>query len=246
MLKEGGYTKDYSTNNISNLTLYIMIIMVFSSMVFLSVFLPITFLLYLLIPTLKFKNYFLIGVSLIFYAYGEPIYVFLMIGSSFMNYLFGKAIYANREYAKRWVAISVICNIVILGTFKYVPFFVMTVNSIFGISVLVPDITLPIGISFFTFQAMSYVIDVYREPEMKQGKFSNVLLYISFFPQLIAGPIIKYYEIQKEIDNRQFRWDKASLGIRRFIAGLTKKVLISNTLAYVADQTFGLQSGGGA
>lgn len=217
--------------------------MVFSSVVFLFVFLPVVFLLYLLIPSLRIKNLFLLFVSLIFYAYGEPVYVGLMILSALFNYGFG-LLAAREKTAKPAVALAVIVNLSILGVFKYTGFIVESINQAFGSSILAPRITLPIGISFFTFQALSYVIDVYRKEVRGQRNFGKVLLYISFFPQLIAGPIVKYHDIEKEISERSQTLEGIAKGIRRFIIGLAKKVLIANTMGQAADYVFGLESAG--
>lgn len=219
--------------------------MVFSSAIFLFAFLPIVCGLYFIMPNLKVKNALLIVASLIFYGFGEPIYVLLMIASIIVNYLFG--LFEYLAYTKKHCAvqklmlvISIVANIGVLGVFKYAGFFVENINHVTGLSIHVPSITLPIGISFFTFQALSYVIDVYRKPEMVQKKLFKLMLYISFFPQLIAGPIIRYSEIQKQIDNRVSTVDKTAEGISRFIRGLTKKLIIANAAGYIADSVFAL------
>lgn len=212
--------------------------MVFSSLMFLCIFLPITYILHTIIPNIKWKNALLIIVSLMFYAYGEPIYVFLMLGSVLLNYVSALLIAKYEQRKKLVLAINVILNLGILGLFKYTVFFMETVNGILGIDLPVPAITLPIGISFFTFQAMSYVIDVYRDTVEVQRKFHKVLLYISFFPQLIAGPIVKYRDICEQIDQRSADPKKTAEGLRRFICGLGKKVLISNAMGSVTDTIF--------
>lgn len=213
--------------------------MVFSSLTFLCVFLPVVFLLYSIVPSLKFRNGLLIMASLAFYAYGEPVYVLLMIFSSLLNYLCARWVAANpRKMSKLAVAAAVIVNLGILAVFKYSGFFVESLNSAAGLSLPVPQIALPIGISFFTFQALSYVIDVYRQSAEVQKNYFNVLLYISFFPQLIAGPIVKYRDISKQIENRTQDIEKIAKGLRRFICGLGKKVLIANTMGQAADAVF--------
>ena len=214
--------------------------MVFSSLVFLCVFLPVVFVLYTIIPSLKVKNALLITASLLFYAYGEPIYVLLMIFSSFINYIF--ALLVDKKKSKLVLAAAVVINLGILAVFKYTGFFVETVNSVFNASLPVPQIVLPIGISFFTFQALSYVIDVYRRNANVQKSFFSVLLYVSFFPQLIAGPIVKYKDIDDQIRYRVQTVDKCAEGVKRFIFGLAKKVLISNTMGQVADAVFNADS----
>lgn len=210
--------------------------MVFSSLVFLCIFFPISFIVYFLIPSIKYKNAWLIIISLLFYAYGEPIYVFLMIGSTFINFILGLYVKENKII----LSISVIINLLILGIFKYSDMIVVTCNSIFQTKIPEPNIDLPIGISFFTFQIMSYVIDVYRGETNKQKNFWKLLLYISLFPQLIAGPIVKYHDIEAQISDRKCSLKKVSYGLRRFILGLSKKVLISNIAAITADKLFSL------
>ena len=212
--------------------------MVFSSMVFLCIFLPVVFLLHLLLPGIRAKNGMLLLASLIFYAYGEPVYVILMIASAFVNYLSALLIGRKPAGKKAVMAVNVILNLAVLVLFKYTGFLAESVNTILGTAIPVPSIRLPIGISFFTFQAMSYVIDVYRGVTGAQKNFGKVLLYISFFPQLIAGPIVKYHDIAQEIENRTQTVDGVTDGIRRFIVGLSKKVLISNTVGLVADTLF--------
>lgn len=212
--------------------------MVFSSMVFLCIFLPVVFLLHLILPGIRAKNWMLLLASLVFYAYGEPVYVLLMIASAFVNYLSALLIEKKPSGKKAVMTINVILNLGVLVLFKYTGFLAESFNAIFGTAVPVPAIRLPIGISFFTFQAMSYVIDVYRGVTEPQKNFGKVLLYISFFPQLIAGPIVKYHDIAQEIENWTQTVDGVMNGIRRFIAGLSKKVLISNTVGLVADTLF--------
>ncbi|MBQ8860801.1 MAG: MBOAT family protein [Ruminococcus sp.] len=213
--------------------------MVFSSLTFLCLFLPIVFILYTVIPNLKVRNVLLIIASLFFYAYGEPIYVFLMIFSSLLNYLCALWVCKNpKKKSKFALVFAVVVNLGILGVYKYTGFILDTVNSIFNLSIPVPQIALPIGISFFTFQALSYVIDVYLGKVDVQKNFFNILLYVSFFPQLIAGPIVKYHDINEQIDNRKQDLDKIALGLRRFIVGLSKKVFIANTMGQVADSIF--------
>lgn len=214
--------------------------MVFSSFSFLCVFLPVLFLLYMLIPTIRAKNYLLLLFSLFFYAYGEPVFVFLMIGSVFVNYLL--AVWLVRwEIKKRAVlALGIVFNLLFLGVFKYAGFFVQTLNELPGVSLPVPDITLPIGISFFTFQVMSYLVDVYRQPELLERNFSKVLLYVSFFPQLIAGPIVKYHDVMRYISERKQNPEQVYRGLKRFIIGLAKKVLLANTVGQITDMVFAL------
>lgn len=228
--------------------------MVFSSSSFIFVFLPAVFLIYSILPGLKSKNVLLTIASLLFYAYGEPTFVLVMVFSVFMNYLFARGIsgaFAGRELeekgtvrsAKMICAGAVIFNIALIGVFKYAGFAVETINQITGLSLHVPQIALPIGISFFTFQALSYVIDVYREPWTVQKNFGKLLLYISFFPQLIAGPIVKYHDIAEFLEHRVYDSTETRMGMQRFIIGLTKKMLLANSMGAVADQMFALSPG---
>lgn len=213
--------------------------MVFSSLEFLCVFLPAVFLLYSVIPSLKAKNALLIIASLLFYAYGETLYVFLMIASSLLNYLCAVWTAKNPEkHSKAAIVTAVVLNLGILGVFKYTGFFVTSINGVTGLSIPVPQIALPIGISFFTFQALSYVIDVYRGAVEVQKNYFKVLLYITFFPQLIAGPIVKYRDINDQINSRSQSVEKTAQGLRRFICGLMKKVIIANTMGQAADAIF--------
>ena len=219
--------------------------MVFSSPVFLFLFFPVVFLIYKLLP-LRAKNYVLIVASLFFYAWGEPVYILLMLCSVAVNYVVARAIGAAQQAersGKVWVALCVVFNIGMLFVFKYSNFFVDNVNGMLGTAMIIPGIRLPIGISFYTFQAMSYVIDVYRKTNKAQKNFANVLLYISFFPQLIAGPIVKYHDIAQQITKRTETPDKTASGLRRFAVGLAKKLLIANAMGSVADKVFGLASG---
>ncbi len=212
--------------------------MIFSSLEFLCVFLPVVFALYCLLPSIKVKNALLIVASLLFYAYGEPVYVLLMIASSFMNYGMARLIAKGEKRKKMFLVLAVALNLGMLAVFKYADFAVDTVNGLLSTNIPLPGITLPIGISFFTFQALSYVIDVYWERVEVQKNYFNILLYISFFPQLIAGPIVKYRDINEAIENRVMNADEIAKGLRRFICGLGKKVLIANTAGLVADHVF--------
>ena len=212
--------------------------MVFSSLVFLSVFLPAVLLLYWLLPSIAGKNILLLAGSLLFYAYGEPVYVFLMAASSLFHY--ACALWICRYSSRRRVILTaaVIVNLGLLCIFKYASFLAETINSITGLGLPVPQIALPAGISFFTFQAMSYVIDVYRKQVQPQKNFAYVLLYISLFPQLIAGPVVRYHDVEQELTGRRFDLQDTAKGIRRFIAGLGKKVLIANYMGEIADTLF--------
>lgn len=216
--------------------------MVFSSLEFVCVFLPVVLVLYSIIPWLWGKNILLIIASLLFYAYGEPVYVFLMLGSVLVNYVL--ALLVGRYEKKRagkifFMVLDIAANLSVLAVFKYADFFIGTVNNLLKTNIPLPGITLPIGISFFTFQALSYVIDVYRGDCKAQKNPLKLLLYISFFPQLIAGPIIKYHDICDALSDRKQTFDDTAAGLRRFICGLGKKVLIANAAGKVADVLFG-------
>lgn len=209
--------------------------MLFSSIVFLFYFFPIVFLLYYAFSFSRtLQNVLLLIASLVFYAWGEPVYVFLMIASIVVNTLMGWLVGNKSGTGKKiclWIAVT--ANISVLFVFKYLGF----VLSNLGLESLGVDLPLPIGISFFTFQALSYVVDVYRGTTKVDNLF-NVGLYISFFPQLIAGPIIQYNSVADQIKNRKSTFDKVALGICRFTTGLGKKVLLSNCFAAIADNVF--------
>lgn len=211
--------------------------MVFSSLEFVCVFFPIVFLLYCIMPGIRIKNAFLIVASLLFYSYGEPAYVFLMIISAAFNYIFARLI-AGSGYKKIFLFADVAANLFLLFFFKYVSFFVEIWSAISGCQYGPFDMKLPVGISFFTFQALSYVIDVYFDKIQVQKNFWKVLLYISFFPQLVAGPIVRYRDINTAIESRKMDGKQIADGVRRFICGLGKKVLIANTMGQTADAVF--------
>lgn len=217
--------------------------MLFASTVFIFAFLPVVLILYYL-PLKRTRlgqNILLLVSSLLFYAWGEPKYVLIMIGSILVNYLLGLLIDKFRN-SKLWsrviLTITAVANLSVLFVFKYLVFAIKNINSLADLSLTVPNITLPIGISFFTFQAMSYVIDVYREKGEAQKNPMNVGLYISFFPQLIAGPIVRYETVAYQIKHRKETFDNFSTGVVRFIIGLSKKVLLANTMAVIADLSF--------
>ena len=216
--------------------------MVFSSTVFLFLFLPAVWLLYVLIDRrfVTAHNVLLGIASLLFYAYGEPVYIVIMLFSVLFNYCAALAIGAARdqgEERRRHVltAFAVVINLLILGFFKYVPW----LCSLMPFTVSLPALSLPVGISFYTFQVLSYVLDVSRGACGVQKNYFNLLLYISFFPQLIAGPIVAYEDIRTQLTARTVTVEKTASGIRRFVWGLSKKLLISNTAAWIADAAFG-------
>ena len=218
--------------------------MVFSSLTFLCIFLPVILILDRILPGVRTKNVLLLIASIVFYAYGEPVCVFIMLGSCILNYLWalfiGKCLDKDKlVLAKVIVALSVIQNLAVLGVYKYADFAISQINLIPGVSIKPTGIVMPIGISFFTFQAMSYVIDVYRRDCTVQKNPFSVMLYVSFFPQLVAGPIVKYHDIELEISTRKETPEETAKGIRRFICGLAKKVFIANYVAVIADKLFG-------
>jgi alginate O-acetyltransferase complex protein AlgI len=213
--------------------------MVFSSPVFIFLFLPIVYLINLVLPK-RFSNGFLLLFSLIFYAWGEPLYVFLMIFSGLINFLLTLSMKEDSNRRKIVLIIAIIFNIGLLGLFKYADFLILTINGILKTSLPLLNLPLPIGISFYTFQTMSYVFDVYNHETSVQRNYFSLLLYITFFPQLIAGPIVQYHDIAKQIESRFVTLDKTAVGLRRFIVGLSKKVLLANAMAIIADRLFAL------
>lgn len=205
--------------------------MVFSSLTFLLLFLPCVLLVYFLVPK-RAKNAILFLFSLLFYAWGEPIYVGLMIFSTVLDYTCGQAVekYRGTPKAKIGLLVSVIVNLSLLCLFKYTDFLIGTVNGIFGCSIPLLHLPLPIGISFYTFQTMSYTIDVYRGDAKVQHNILSFGAYVSLFPQLITGPVVRYQTIADQIDQRTHSFDKFGDGIKRFVCGLGKKVLLANNI----------------
>ena len=218
--------------------------MLFSSVTFLGFFFPGLFILYWLLPARGYKNILLFFASLLFYAWGEPKYVFLMLFSILFNYSAGlkMSCVINEKQRKKVLAFSIFINLIILFIFKYLGFSIKIID-IFLNALHIPllsniNLILPIGISFYTFQEISYLVDVYRKPELAQKNFLNLGLYIAFFPQLIAGPIVRYHDINLQIENRTESIEKISDGFQRFILGLSKKVIIANSLALVCDSIY--------
>ncbi len=219
--------------------------MLFSSITFLFIFLPLTLLLYYLVP-FKMKNYVILAASLIFYAWGEPVYIILMILSIILNYFCGQDIYEKRDDAramKMSLIFGVVLNLLILGFFKYYGLFMDTLNGILPIDIPYRVLSLPIGISFYTFQAMSYLIDVYRKEVKPQSNILYFALYISMFPQLIAGPIVRYIDIEDQLKERSTNPTKFGAGAMYFIRGLSKKVILANTMGAVYEQIAAMQIG---
>lgn len=214
--------------------------MLFSSMIFLWLFLPFTFIIYRLL-NVKYQNVFLLIMSLLFYSWGEPVYIALMIAVIILNYVFGIFIdkYTNKK--KQLLIICIFANLLTLGFFKYYDFVAINVNRVVGSDIIaLKNIILPIGISFYIFQTLSYVVDLYRGDIKVQKSIINLALYTSFFPQLIAGPIVKYHDIENQINHRTLTKEKTAFGIKRFIYGLSKKVILSNAFAEVVDNILGM------
>ncbi len=211
--------------------------MLFSSVPFLYYFLPATLLLYLVAPRCL-KNAVLLLVSLVFYAWGEPRYIAVMLASVALGYVFGILIerFRGRRAAKVLLTLSVASSLAFLVYFKYADFFITNWNAVTGFAVPLLEIALPIGISFYTFQILSYTVDVYRGEVSAQKNPVDLAAYITLFPQLIAGPIVRYSDIDRQLSERTHTLDKTALGIRRFIFGLAKKILIADALAaFCAD-----------
>ncbi|RDC49392.1 MBOAT family protein, partial [Acinetobacter sp. RIT592] len=209
--------------------------MVFSSIVFLFTFLPITLILYYISPR-KMKNIVLLLISLIFYAWGEPVYVFLMMFTTVFDYLIGLLINKyrrNKIKSKRIFIFAVLVNLGILGFFKYYGFVIENINSVFSLNIGYNQLPLPIGISFYTFQTLSYVIDVYLDKVKVQKSLISFGLYVTMFPQLVAGPIVRYTDIDYQLKHRTHSMNKFGEGVDRFIQGLSKKVLLANNIGII-------------
>lgn len=211
--------------------------MLFSSITFLYYFLPIVLLTYFLTPT-KYKNIILFISSLFFYAWGEPTYIILMLVSISVGYFFALGMNRFSKYRKIIFILSLVITLGFLFVFKYTNFFITNLNALLHVSIPLAKISLPIGISFYTFQIVSYLIDVYRNEVQEQKSFLHLATYISLFPQLIAGPIVRYKDVALELEHRTHSFDKVYEGIRRFMLGLGKKILIANTMgAFVVSAT---------
>lgn len=215
--------------------------MVFSSLFFLYMFLPICLVMYFATKNISYRNFILTAFSLVFYAWGEPTWVFLLVFSASIDYLNGIIIdkYRGTFKAKLAVIFSLVTNLGLLGFFKYSGFVIENINAAFSLNLHVPEIALPIGISFYTFQTISYTIDCYWEKVETQKSFGKFLLYVSMFPQLVAGPIVRYSVIGQEISQRQTTVKDLSDGFSRLTVGLAKKVIIANNLSVIVDAFFG-------
>lgn len=213
--------------------------MIFSSITFLFFFLPITLLLYYVGNSVSWKNGVLLVASIVFYAWGEPVYIILMMISILFNYYAGRDIELKQNRSS--LAFAIIVNILILGYFKYSGFLVDTINQITGLGIPERKLALPIGISFYTFQAMSYLIDVYRGDSRAQKKILPFAVYITMFPQLIAGPIVRYEDIEKQLSNRSISDKDFTEGVFIFIKGFAKKVILANCIGALHTEIIGLE-----
>lgn len=215
--------------------------MVFSSLIFLFFFLPAVLFCYYIVPTrfIRAKNMVLLLFSLFFYFYGEPKLIIMLVLSILMNYLFGLSM--RSRYRKPLLIFCITANLTLLGVFKYLNFFIRTADGLLGLNIQLTGIVMPIGISFYTFQALSYVIDVYRREVPPQHDPFSLALYVSMFPQLIAGPIVRYHDVNEQLAVRSHSVAQFSDGISRFVFGLSKKVLLSNVFAQIADGIFAYQ-----
>lgn len=219
--------------------------MLFSSIVFLFTFLPAVMILYYLLPV-RFRNVILLLASLVFYAWGEPVYLFLMLLSILFNYFSGLVIARNlqdKRAAKRSLVFNLIINLAVLGFFKYEGFVLDTLNGILPVHISYHALPLPIGISFYTFQILSYIIDVYRGNVKVQTNLPNFALYVTMFPQLIAGPIVQYADVDEQLASREVSRTKFGEGSMYFIRGLAKKVLLANTSGMIFTEVSGLAKG---
>lgn len=218
--------------------------MVFSSLLFLFYFFPAVLLIYFLCPR-GGRNLILFIASLIFYAWGEPVYVVLMLFSTLVDFTLGYLVdhyirQGNRKKARAAVIVSAVVNLSLLGVFKYSDFVIQNLNSILGLSIPLPKLALPIGISFYTFQTMSYTIDIYRGQAERQKNIISFGAYVALFPQLIAGPIVRYQTVAQELTQRRENIDDFACGIHRFMIGLGKKVLLANSIGMVWEQVCGM------
>ena len=220
--------------------------MLFNSLPFLLVFLPIALILYFVLPK-RLKNAMLLLISIFFYAWGEPVYVVLMILSILLNYFCGLDIHHRRENqgaAKNSLIFALVANLAILGFFKYYEFLITAINGIFSADIAVRNLPLPIGISFYTFQAISYLVDIYRKDAVAAGNIVKFGVYLAMFPSLLAGPIVRYPDIEEQLTQRQVTWVKFSNGLMLFIIGLGKKVVVAGSAAIIFGQIMNMELGG--
>jgi alginate O-acetyltransferase complex protein AlgI len=219
--------------------------MVFSSIIFLCYFLPVTLVLYYALP--RIRNEVLLCASLVFYAWGELVFLPVLAVSVAINYYVGALLQSKRK-RRAYLVVGLLANLTLLGVFKYITFLDANVYALFGYHIPCASkfSRIPLGISFFTFQAMSYLVDVYRMDRTAEHRFRTVALYIIMFPQLIAGPIVRFKDIAHDIHSRTVKLDRIASGIKLFVLGLASKVLIANTLAVPADAAFGVEQSLGA
>lgn len=212
--------------------------MVFSSLFFLYIFLPLNLILYFSMRNIRAKNIVLLIFSLFFYAWGEPLFIFIMLGTALLDFLHAKFIEANRGTvaAKISLIAAITTDLLVLCSFKYIGFFIDNINALPFIELPKPDVALPIGISFYTFQTLTYVIDVYNGKVSAQKSYYKYLLYITSYFQLVAGPIVRYEYLEKTLDNRHSTLDGITKGVQRFIIGLAKKVIIANSLGEIVSR----------
>ncbi len=215
--------------------------MVFSSLVFLYIFLPLCLAAYFIPKSIRVRNVVLLLFSLVFYAWGEPVYILLMVATTAVDFFAGLFIekYRGTKKARLFLALAVILTLSSLGLFKYYDFFTTAANSLFSVQIPLLGVALPIGISFYTFQALTYVVDVYRDKVPVQTSFYKLLLYVSMFPQLIAGPIVRYSDVCEQIEARTCTVQKAAGGVVRFCIGLLKKTVLANFAGELCEQLFG-------
>lgn len=213
--------------------------MLFSSISFIYYFLPFVLILYFIVPK-KIKNLVLFISSMVFYFYGEAMYTFIMLGAIFITYISGllMAKFENTKYKKIFCIFSIISSLGLLVLFKYIDFFIVNINNLFGLNIVLLKLIMPIGISFYVFQLISYIIDIYKGTAKVQKSFLKLATYVSLFPQLIAGPIVRYETIEKELEERNSTIEDISYGIFRFIIGLSKKILIANILGELCNKFF--------
>ncbi|GAA0114942.1 MBOAT family O-acyltransferase [Clostridium senegalense] len=216
--------------------------MVFSNTLFIYLFLPLNLLIYFLVKDIKAKNITLLVFSLIFYSWGEPKWIILLLFTSIINYYAGIFIEKNKDTkkSKKWLIYSIIINLCSLLIFKYTAFIFENINELFNLAIKIPDIPFPLGISFYTFHVISYTVDVYKGHVKAQKSYYKFLLYISLYRQLVAGPIVRYSQVEDEIDYRESSIDNINDGINRFIVGLGKKVLIANVAGKLVEQYMNL------
>ena len=215
--------------------------MLFSSITFLYYFLPLLLIIYFITPK-KFKNIVLLFFSLLFYFYGEPKHIIILLLSCFINYISGLLIEKHRNYSKFILILTIVYNVGQLLYFKYTDFFIKNINTLFNSNISLLRVIMPIGISFFTFQTLSYVIDVYKKDVKASHNFLDFATYVSLFPQLVAGPIVRYKTVVDELKDRKTDYDSFGNGVKRFIIGLAKKILIANVLGELSSSLIGMQN----